>query len=290
MKKILCVVDSYSWALYNRAVALEKAYPMHKFDIIHFNDLRKRKLKTLKIYDIVYVLNWPIAGLLFDLKRTRPKDRFVVGASSHIRYPAKSVLTPFDAVGVSNKMLYLEYKNRYPKSKIIYTPFGVDCNVFYPQTDPADFHNVFGFVGTSRRAVKRFSEIKKAIESFGSKVEFITATNRAGYSREQMAEFYNRIGTLICFSESEGTPNPVLEAAACGRSVISTPVGNVPELFRAVPEAHVVTSFFELRRAISRSIKSPNKIKRIGEKLAIEAAKNWSWEKQAKAFGPFLGI
>ena len=40
-----------------------------------------------------------------------------------------------------------------------------------------------------------------------------------------MPEWYSHIDVLICASESEGTPNPVLEALACGVPVISTHVG-----------------------------------------------------------------
>ena len=50
------------------------------------------------------------------------------------------------------------------------------------------------------------------------------------HGRMEMLDFYNDIGTLVCFSESEGTPNPILEAAACGRAVLSTKVGNFPVL------------------------------------------------------------
>ena len=47
--------------------------------------------------------------------------------------------------------------------------------------------------------------------------------------REQI---YWRASCYVCASQSEGTPNPALEALACGVPVISTPVGNMPELLR----------------------------------------------------------
>ncbi|MDB6164520.1 MAG: hypothetical protein JWL98_1952, partial [Xanthomonadaceae bacterium] len=42
--------------------------------------------------------------------------------------------------------------------------------------------------------------------------------------------FYRDIDVYVCASHSEGTPNPCLEAAACGVPVVTTPVGNMPEL------------------------------------------------------------
>jgi glycosyltransferase involved in cell wall biosynthesis len=45
-----------------------------------------------------------------------------------------------------------------------------------------------------------------------------------------MPQFYREIDVLICASISEGTPTPVLEAAAMGKTWISTNVGVIPEL------------------------------------------------------------
>ena len=48
----------------------------------------------------------------------------------------------------------------------------------------------------------------------------------------EMVEFYHSLDVYVCASRSEGTPNPCLEAAACGLPVITTAVGNMPELIR----------------------------------------------------------
>jgi glycosyltransferase involved in cell wall biosynthesis len=52
------------------------------------------------------------------------------------------------------------------------------------------------------------------------------------WSMSRMAEWYQSGTVLVCASSSEGTPNPALEAASCGCAVVSTPVGNMPELIR----------------------------------------------------------
>jgi glycosyltransferase involved in cell wall biosynthesis len=41
-----------------------------------------------------------------------------------------------------------------------------------------------------------------------------------------------RISAYVCASKSEGTPNPALEALACGRPVITTRVGITWQLIR----------------------------------------------------------
>ncbi|MBJ6751456.1 glycosyltransferase [Geomonas anaerohicana] len=47
---------------------------------------------------------------------------------------------------------------------------------------------------------------------------------------DKMVDYYNSIDVYVCASSIEGTPNPVLEAMACGVPVISTDVGIVPQL------------------------------------------------------------
>lgn len=50
------------------------------------------------------------------------------------------------------------------------------------------------------------------------------------HSTEEMVEWYNSGTVYICTSSSEGTPNPALEAASCGCTLVTTDVGNMPEL------------------------------------------------------------
>lgn len=49
-------------------------------------------------------------------------------------------------------------------------------------------------------------------------------------STAELRDWYNTGTIYICASRFEGTPNPALEAAACGCVVVTTPVGNMPEL------------------------------------------------------------
>ena len=293
MKRVLCIVDSYRWALHNRAVALEKAYPRCRFDIKHFVDLKNVRFDN---YDVVYSLNWPMHGYIENKisRRGLRSYRLITGLSSHIGHPSDrkffNLLSNYDAIGTSNKFLYSNFRKKFSKLNIVYTPFGVDCTLFKPRTDPRKFSNVFGWVGNSGRPVKRFKEIEECINSLGGNIKLITATHKSKYSRAQMAEFYNKIGTIICFSESEGTPNPVLEAAACGRNIISTNVGNVPELLHGLQSGMIVRSSSELKEAIYNSSINPELIAKSGLELSARIKKEWCGSKRASLFEPLLGI
>jgi len=87
----------------------------------------------------------------------------------------------------------------------------------------------------------------------------------------QMAQWYNSATVLVCASASEGTPNPALEAAACGCTVVSTRVGNMPELIRHDVNGYLVdrnvdsllratrdacTNYLRLSAAMQRDIRS----------------------------------
>ena len=291
--RVLCVVDSYRWALYNRAVALRSVYSRHSFEIKHFEDLGGISFNN---YNVVYSLNWPIHGYISNKiapKRLR-KYRLITGISSHIGQPSDrkflSLLSNYDGIGTSNKFLYNSFKKKFPKLKIFYTPFGVDCDTFYPTTSPSDYLNVFGWVGNPGRPVKRFAEIDRCIRSFGDEIKFLTATNRSKYSRDEMAKFYNRIGTLICFSESEGTPNPILEAGACGRNIITTNVGNVPELLSKIKCISVVKDKRGLEVAMRKAIADKRRLNLNGALLGQEISKSWTWKARSAGFRRLLSL
>src|SRR4029077_12159719 len=76
--------------------------------------------------------------------------------------------------------------------------------------------------------------LQARLRARGIDCELLLVDSRGPDKRTQreMAAWYNDGTVLVCASESEGTPNPALEAAACGCTVVSTPVGNMPELIR----------------------------------------------------------
>lgn len=275
--KCLMIVDSYSWALYNRAVNLKQRIKDVEFDILYFKDCKD----NFDQYDVVYLLNWPIYGYVKDKIKKNRRYRLITSVSSHIgRKNAKhmaGMFNLFDAISCSNMFLFKEFKYSGIKSDIRYTPFGVNTEIFFDKKERRD-PKLFGFVGNAERSVKRFSEIDKACKYNG--VRLIYATNTTGYSRSEMNDFYNKISCLICFSESEGTPNPVLEALSCGTNVISSYVGNVPEII----------SEFGLIKRVSTYEDMSQEIKKYKfNNFDNSAFRNeWSWDNKSKAFIGFI--
>ena len=278
--KYLFIVDSYKWALHKRAVNLNK-YLNLDAEIIHFNEINKINLNK---FDIVYSLNWTIYGIIESYLNNK-KIKLLTTISSHDTdrpIKIKNILLKHNKFSVSNIHLLKEYKKYY--NEVYYTPFGVDETIYKKHIDPNNFRNVFGFVGNAERKEKRFEIIKNTI-SKNKNAKLITATNKDLLNEGQMVEFYNSIGTLICYSSSEGTPNPVLEAASTGRNILSTNVGNISELFSTdILKKNIIISENDLLLKINNIIDNKIDLNLNGSLFQNEINKNWTWKSQSLNF------
>ncbi|MGB8427382.1 MAG: glycosyltransferase [Desulfobacterales bacterium] len=100
----------------------------------------------------------------------------------------------------------------------------------------------------------------------------------------QMREFYNSLDLYICASRSEGTPNPCLEAAACGIPVLTTPVGNMPEFIE-----NGINGLFIKRNVddIAEKLMLMRDNCILREHISSNARKSslrWDWHKKAKNY------
>ncbi len=92
-------------------------------------------------------------------------------------------------------------------------------------------------------------------------------------SGPQVAAWMNACDVLCLPSESEGLPNVVIEALACGRNVVGTDVGGIPELLSlqtgiVVPRANPSALAEALRRSAATS----------WDRDAIARSYPWSWD------------
>jgi MoaA/NifB/PqqE/SkfB family radical SAM enzyme/GT2 family glycosyltransferase len=105
----------------------------------------------------------------------------------------------------------------------------------------------------------------------------------------RMPEYYAGIDLLVCTSKIEGTPNPVLEAMACGIPVITTDVGIVPEVFGEKQKEFILAerSVACLKEAILRLLARPAQFRELSrENLAF--IKKWDWSQRAESFADYF--
>nr|VFK11762.1 MAG: Glycosyltransferase involved in cell wall bisynthesis [Candidatus Kentron sp. LPFa] len=106
---------------------------------------------------------------------------------------------------------------------------------------------------------------------------------------ERMPDYYAGIDVLICASKIEGTPNPVLEAMACGVPVISIDVGLAPELFgeKQRPFMLAERSIDCLKDAMRRLVAQPSLFAELSAENLV-SIRNWNWRDQAEKFVPYF--
>lgn len=105
---------------------------------------------------------------------------------------------------------------------------------------------------------------------------------------EEMPDFYRSLDLFVCTSEMEGTPNPVLEAMACGVPVVSTDVGVVSDAFGSeqaqfILSDHTPENFANAAKKILLDTDLRNRLSR--ENCA--QAGNWDWKIKTRAWWPF---
>ena len=94
------------------------------------------------------------------------------------------------------------------------------------------------FAGAFDNAVKDAPLAKKAV----AKLTEVQLIELKGYSREEVFLLMQAADVLLLSSRSEGSPQVVKEALACGCPIVSTDVGDVRELTAGIAGCYVASS------------------------------------------------
>lgn len=134
--------------------------------------------------------------------------------------------------------------------------------------------------------------IKPAIEELkeeGYNIELdIADRNIKMIPHDEMPNYYNEIDIYICASRTEGHPDPVLEAMACGVPVIATDVGIVPEVFGEEQKKFIIKRTKEnLKEKMIELLTNKEKLKILSDEN-LKQIQSWSWEQQSKLYKQFF--
>jgi len=238
--RILYDVDG--WAYHNQALALRKYAPAD-FDV-SIAALARPEDAAVALgdapVDVVFLLGESKTQAVRETFRQRGwRSKLVAGWCNG--FPHRIALfnrmrCAADAWIFNNQTTW-EATGRLPQTWMI--PNGVDLDVFTMTRRPEVRTPKVLWTGSARcRALKGYDDIllpvQKQLRAGGIECELLLVDPLSVHKRStpEMIDWYNHGTVLVCASQSEGTPNPALEAAACGCTVVSTPVGNMPELIR----------------------------------------------------------
>lgn len=215
----------------------------------------------------------------------------------------RSIFSLIDGYTVSSGKLEKLYSNvpGLPPPDIT-IPDGVDTVHFSPRGKSRGEKGLWsvGWVGNSAWGkqsqgfdVKGYQRIFRpmmtALQADGFAVEESVADPQIKrIAFEDMPEFYRQLDVFVCTSVMEGTPNPVLEAMACGIPVVSSDVGIVteavgPKQKRFVVENLQVDNFVQ---AVAELLQDGQLREDLGAENR-QQAQAWSWETKTKDWWPF---
>lgn len=108
---------------------------------------------------------------------------------------------------------------------------GVDIQLFVPRPIPLETTKLaVGWIGNQRNPVKRFPIVQATLSDVDW-IDFMPQTRTNLLPLHLMPTAYHEMDVIVCFSITEGTPTPILEASACRLTWVSTDVGIVRSIW-----------------------------------------------------------
>ena len=217
----------------------------------------------------------------------------------------KFILDNVKSYIVSSEKLKKIYDEKYEKKPSMVISDGVDLGLF-KMDNTSKFDDLkdddiikIGWTGNSKFTDENGDDLKglnkiikpaiKELKEEKYKIEFVVADrNIKLIPHNEMPKYYNDIDIYLCTSRSEGTPNTILEAMACGIPIISTDVGIVPEVFGEEQKEFIIErTKDELKNKIIDLISNKPKMKILSDEN-LKQIQKWSWKKQGQKYKEFF--
>lgn len=294
MPHLRIIYDVDGWAYHNCAKGLAKyAPPDFRITMSPIRRNGERIEDALLIGDEPVDLFFDLVGStisrLRPLARDRGWDARFIGAFSngwplHLNSLSRTYRDS-DAVLISSRS-YWEALG--PAADTFTLPYGVDPTIFGVRNPPEERAPKVIWTGSHfHRTVKGYDDIILPLadrlreKGIAFEARLVDSYGSDRFPIEQMADWYNGATVILCASRAEGTPNPPLEAAACGCTVVSAPVGNMPELIRSGENGFLVERSVEaFAEGIEKAIAAYPRLSR----QIVEDIRPWLWDRRAERF------
>lgn len=299
-RSVLIVADVKNWVF-------DKMYSALKNNCTHWNCYstyisekgpQDYCINDYNNFDLVfYLCDW---NPNFLINANIPRDRVLLALRSDVPYaknPTHSFYRNKDfiykTVGglvVSNDVLYDKFKDYHDFVRIasggvdteLFKPFGVEKE-FYPWSKSN--LPIVGWSGSMKNfgiEYRGLDIIQEVCNDLGYKFNPAYRENRWRNERE-MSEYYNNdIDIYVDMSISAGRQNGLLEAASCGKALISTNCGIASKLITDELDGFIVDrDCVSLKEGLICIVPY---IPIFSENIRKKVVENWSWEAQTKIF------
>jgi glycosyltransferase involved in cell wall biosynthesis len=284
--KIVFMTDVKGWAWWIKSEYIKK-YLSDDFDIDIKNLIDDNgRMKFGNVNQNKYDLYFSYGFSYIDFLRQVPKHKKVCGVTAH---RAKSVIFPEMKKAEhhhANSMMLLKELKDMGFERAYYVPNGVNEELFVPSKPlKEEGELVIGHVGKECAAKGQREFILPAIQSTGCKSATNLRTWKDKLPHSEMPKIYNDMDVFIVASTEDGTPNPALEAAACGRPIISNAIGNMPELIVDGWNGFIVPrkigAYIE---KIKYFKENRDELIRMGKNARKSIEEGWTWKIQAENY------
>lgn len=283
LPKIIYIPDEVGWGGWTRGLAYQK-YLSNEFQI-DMEIIRNLTPIDVRKYDVIWLAFHTMLQYPWIREEIKRKKSIVTVTSNEI---IKKHWTPkafkqwcknVNIMLINNLRIENEIK-RYFNGPVMYCPRGTDAELFRPIK--VDYINSFKllYVGKPTKEKGLHSVILPLSKACDVPVVMNTRNFQTMLPYEQMVHHYNNGHVYIVASVSDGTPNPALEAAACGRPIISNHIGNMPEFIKDGYNGFLVN--LELNEYIEKvdwMLSHRKEAQVMGENARKTVLKSWTWEK-----------
>lgn len=284
--RVLVFYDVPGWAWWHKTQALARHMPAD----IRVDPLAFGARFDPEDYDFLILFG----SYMLDLPVPVAPEKLILGLSNNGPWYVDSVRTPYlegrvDAVFansvIGRELLALD--------GAFCCQNGVDAEFFCPGPG-RDEEFSLGWVGNPNSDVnKGLDLIRAACERTGVPLRTVahdaSKGDASGIRGHEVLrdEVYRRCHAYACASQFDGTPNPCLEALACGTPLLTTRVGNMPEVVRHGENGLFVNrSVDDLARGIERLRSMPPQPLRRAARLSIE--QGWTWPQKTARYEAML--
>lgn len=245
--------------VYEQVEAIKRYHPNVNVDVC-FIDGSKGKIEYLKsifkvnhliskgCYDIVHI-HYGLSGLFMLWPFRKKVSTFITFHGCDIqpqgdggkltRWISKQVVRRCNGCIVLNNGMQ-KLVDAYCKNNAL-IPCAVDSNTFRPigQRGKNEIVQIV-FPSKHNYPIKNYPLFADVLSILQNKYKLqCNEIELKGLSRSEIAEIFSRADLMLLTSNSEGSPQVVKEAMACNLPIVSTPVGDVPELLSGVKDCYV---------------------------------------------------